>query len=521
MRQWCYGSQLKRRNVLVSTGLMLGGLVTDLSRGGNAAPSARKSSHQRNDNAIYDVVVVGAGVSGLTAARSLRQAGRKVLVLEAQAQIGGRLQRVQVGKFGRRAPGAVPGWVDIGGQWAGFTQTKTLEYARALKISTFPVPVGGKDTFLYDGRLSRHNYAWPSTPYNAKDLERNWPDLDVPTAQRDDVVATWRRIEALAKSIDPAAPWTHPDARVLDTMTITTWLERNAGTPMAAWWADVVARNWGGNGAFESGSASMLHFAWAQRVSPQSETPEALLFDGGAGQFPARLAADLPQGSVRTGEPAFYIEHSASSVAVTTPKGVYKCRAVIVAMPPHLTGRIHYEPPLPAARDQLTQRAPMGAIIKALVVYDTPWWRSKGLSGNAIGKLDAVELVADSTNPRRGSPGVLATFLTGEAATKYGATSLAERRAAVLADLATLLGPEARDAALEYQEGNWPANPWIGGAYSTFYTPGTWTQFGPHLRKPIGRIFWAGTEMSTAWPGYIHGALQAGEEAAAVVASVL
>ena len=116
---------------------------------------------------------------------------------------------------------------------------------------------------------------------------------------------------------------------------------------------------------------------------------------------------------------------------------------------------------------------------------------------------------------------MLATFLTGEAATRFGAAPLADRRAAVLADLAALLGPEARDTALEYQEGNWPANPWIGGAYSTFYTPGTWTQFGQHLRKPIGRIFWAGTEVSVQWPGYIHGALLAGEEAASAVAAVL
>ena len=512
---------MKRRDVLISTGLVLAGAGPGLSAGTRKASAAEDGPDRRLDNATVDVIVVGGGVSGLTAARSLRQSGHSVLVLEAQPRIGGRLQRLQVGLAGRSTAGAIPGWIDLGGQWAGFTQTKTLEYARALNISTFPVPVGGKDTFLYDGRLSRHNHAWPSTPYNKTDLETPWPDLDLPSAERDDVVATWLKIEALAKTIDPAAPWTHPDALALDSMTITTWLERNARTPIAAWWADVVARNWGGNGAFESGSASMLHFAWAQRVSPQRETPEALLFDGGAGQFPTRLAAGLPKGSVRTDEPALFIQHSTSGVAVTTSKGVYRAKAVVVAMPPHLTGRIHYDPPLPAARDQLTQRSPMGAIIKALVVYDKPWWRSKGLSGNAIGKLDAIELVADSTNPRPGSPGILATFLTGEAATKYGAAPLADRRAAVLADLAALLGPEARDTALDYQEGNWPANPWIGGAYSTFYTPGTWTQFGQHLRKPIGRIVWAGTEVSTQWPGYIHGALQAGEEAATAVAALL
>lgn len=512
---------MKLRNVLVSSGLTLRGLLTGSGAGSKAVSAAQDFSRSRNQQLTDDVIVVGAGVSGLTAARMLSKQGRKVLVLEAQPMIGGRLQRVLVGESGRSTPGAVPGWGDVGGQWAGLTQSKTLEYARELKIATFPVPVGGKDTFLYDGRLSRHNHAWPSTPYNSSDLAQEWSDLNVPRIERDDVVATWLKIEALAKTIDPLAPWTHPDARALDAMTIATWLERNARTPVAAWWTDVVARNWGGNGAFESGSASMLHLAWAQRVSPQRETPEALLFEGGAGQFPIRLAEDLPRGAIRTAEPALFINHSESGVAVTTSKGVYHGKAVIVAMPPHLTGRIHYDPPLPPARDQLTQRAPMGAIIKALVVYDTPWWRSQDLSGYAIGNLEAVELVADSTNPRAGSPGVLATFLTGQAATRYGEAPLAQRRAAVLADLAVLLGPQARDAVLEYHEGNWPANPWIGGAYSTFYTPGTWTQFGSHLRKPIGRIFWAGTEVSPAWPGYIHGAILAGEEAAAAVAALL
>jgi monoamine oxidase len=512
---------MNSRDVLVSSEIALDAGLSGLGAQAGGRSEEPDLDGSANTAPVLDVVIVGAGVSGLTAACQLSQAGRTTVVLEAQPQIGGRLQRLQVGSSNRSAANAVPGWIDIGGQWVGHTQTKTLEYARQLNISTFPVPSSGKDTFFHEGRLSRHNHAWPSTPYNTADLVRDWPALNVPTDERDDVVATWLKIETLAKSVDPAAPWTHPEARALDTMTIATWLERNARTPIAAWWTDVIARNWGGNGAFESGSASMLHFAWAQRVSPQSETPEAMLFDGGAGQFPLRLAAGLPKDIIHTDEPALFIEHSSSGVAVTTPKAVYRAKAVIVAMPPHLTGRIHYSPPLPAARDQLTQRSPMGALIKVLVVYDTPWWRERGLSGHAIGKLDVVELVADSTNPKPGSPGVLASFLTGGAATKFGALPLADRRAAVLQDFATLLGPEARDSALEYHEGNWPENPWIGGAYSTFYTPGTWTQFGASLRQPVGRIFWAGTEVSTAWPGYIHGALQAGEDAAQAVCTVL
>lgn len=132
---------MKRADDLLGSGV---GLAAGLSGLGDQAALGSEAPD-------LDVVIVGAGVSGLTAAYQLSQVGRTTVVLEAQPQIGGRLQRLQVGSFHRSAAHAVPGWIDLGGQWVGHTQTKTLEYAKRLNISTFPVPTGGKDTFFMRG----------------------------------------------------------------------------------------------------------------------------------------------------------------------------------------------------------------------------------------------------------------------------------------------------------------------------------------------------------------------------------
>jgi monoamine oxidase len=93
---------------------------------------------------------------------------------------------------------------------------------------------------------------------------------------------------------------------------------------------------------------------------------------------------------------------------------------------------------------------------------------------------------------------VLASFISGDRAAHWGARSLKERRSAVLADLVTFFGPQAA-SPLEYNEGNWPSNPWEGGAYAAYFTPGAWTEYGHYLRAPVGRIFWAGTETAKKW----------------------
>lgn len=359
-----------------------------------------------------------------------------------------------------------------------------------------------------------------------------------------DVQAAWSKIEALAKEIDPRMPWKHPMADSFDSKTLATWLAANSHTALGSWFVQCMNRM-GGSGGFEPCQASFLHVLWTQRVSPQREIPEAFLFDGGAGQFPELLAKKLPEGTVRLNSPVVKIEQHRQipnltlfrrnttkasqfpleAVATVTLLGgtqLHARHAVIVATPPHVAGAIIYEPPMPPVREQLTQRAPMGTIIKVLAVFDSPFWLEQGLSGTAMGNLETLEFVADSTNTvKPNAPGVLASFVVGKAALKHLEMTPQQRRLAIEADFGILFGPDAVNQHLvDVIEGVWPANQFVGGAFTTFFGPGVWTAYGDALWKPVGRVYWAGTETSTRWPGYIEGALQSGYDAAEAVCEV-
>jgi monoamine oxidase len=194
---------------------------------------------------------------------------------------------------------------------------------------------------------------------------------------------------------------------------------------------------------------------------------------------------------------------------------VVKARRAIVAVPPTLAARIVYRPPLPASRDQLTQRVPAGSVIKCHAVYDAPFWRDAGLTGQVTGDLGPVKVVFDNSPPG-GTPGVLLAFLEGAAARQLNRVSADERRAAVVGSLVEYFGPRAADP-VEYVDLDWSEEEWTRGCYGAHFPPGVWTQYGPALRASVDRIHWAGTETATVWSGYMDGAVQSGERAAAEV----
>jgi monoamine oxidase len=198
---------------------------------------------------------------------------------------------------------------------------------------------------------------------------------------------------------------------------------------------------------------------------------------------------------------------------------VLRAKRAIVAVPPTLAGRISYDPPLPALRDQLTQRMPQGTVIKTMAIYEEPFWRAEGLSGQAATDVGPARVVFDNSPPD-GSPGVLLGFLEGRLAREWGARPAAERRQAVLTGHARLFGERAARPE-RFVERVWADEEWTRGCYGCLMTTGGWTEYGTALRAPVGPLHWAGAETATVWSGYMDGAVQSGERACEEVLGAL
>jgi monoamine oxidase len=442
--------------------------------------------------AEVDVAVVGAGLAGLVAARELTRTGASVRVLEARDRVGGRLLNQPIGD------GAV---VEIGGQWVGPTQDRVLGLLDELGIETFPTYDDGKSVLELAGKTRRYAGTIPRVG---------------PLVLADIAIARFR-LERLARRVDPERPWDAPAG--LDDRTLADWLATGMRTKAAREMLRVAGRTiWGA----EPEQLSLLHALFYLRSAGGLDVmldvengAQQWRIQGGSQRIAEGIAAELGD-AVRLGAvvEGIRVDGGAVQVEVRGSEGV-RARRVIVAVPAPLRNRIAFEPALPEGSAAVAGATPFGRLIKCAAVYERPFWREAGLSGEALSDIGPTTLTFDNSPPD-GKPGVMLGFVGGADAETHVALSDEERRERVLECFARLFGDEAL-APRQYVEQDWGAEEWSGGGPTFILPPGAWASAGPGLREPVGPIHWAGSETATQWAGFMDGAVRSGERAAAEV----
>lgn len=438
------------------------------------------------------VIVVGAGLSGLAAARSLRRAGTDVVVLEARERIGGRVEG-----------GAIDGYpLELGGTWLGEGHTRMYELVDELGLETFRT-YNDEGQLLVDllgkqSRMKSSKGAVPKLgPFALADLGQGL-----------------LRFARMAKTVPLDEPWAAGKAEVWDGQTFESWIRRNLRTPSGRAYFRIACE-----AVFSADSAdmSLLHALFYANANGDLET--LLAVDKGAQQDRVvggtiRVAEELAAGlDVRLSSPVRTIRHTSGSVEVVLRDGSsVSGDDVIITIPPTLAGRIDYDPVLPSWRDQLTQKVPAGAVCKVFASYERPFWREAGLNGQAASDVGPVKVTFD-VSPPGGEVGVLLGFIEGGEARRWVRLSDQERRRTYLECMVRYFGAQAA-TPISYVEKDWSAEEFSRGCYGAHFAPGVWTAYGEALRPSIGRIHWAGAEYAHEWNGYMEGAVRSGERVA-------
>lgn len=460
--------------------------------------------HADRVTSSVDVVVVGAGLAGLVAARDLVRAGADVVVLEARDRVGGRLLNHELGD------GQV---VEAGGQFVGPTQNHVLHLAAELGVPLFPAHDRGDSVYVRRQRSRRFGGAIP-------------PDhLALP-----DVATVMKRLDVASRSIPVERPWDAPHADALDAITLATWVRRTSIGRGGEELLDVLLASAFGATAAEvsalfglwyvAGAGDAEHPGTVGRLMGVAGAAQESRLEGGSQRL-AHLLADRVSDRVRLGSPVHRIEQDDDGVRVVSARATYLARRVVVAVPPPLAARTDYAPLLPPQQRVLFERMAFGVLAKCEAVYPTPFWRDRGISGQGVFRGDAhpVASMFDNTPPDH-SPGVLMGFVGGAGWRRWSARSPRERRGAVLRSFARVVGPDAL-RPLDFVEQDWTAEPWTGGGPTSILPPGLLTGLGRWRDVPFGRVHWAGAEHAHYWNGVMDGAISSGRRTAADVAALL
>jgi monoamine oxidase len=446
-----------------------------------------------------EVCVVGAGFAGLTAARRLAGEGHTVVVLEARTRVGGRT-------WTEEASSGV--MIDRGGAWLSPRHVAALGLAQELGANIYKTYVNGAHLLISEGKALRYKGLIP----------RISPRAVI------QIALTQRKANRMASVVPLEEPWQAARAAEWDSQGLGSWLEQvRIRSTVGRDLFDMAVR--GLFAAPDMNDVSLLNFLYLVKAHEKLEDLFSIeggaqenLVDGGLGGLTHLMAAELGD-SVVLAAPVRSVAHIKDRVVVAGDHVSVTAHYAIVATPPAMSAQISFEPPLDPDRRDLYTHAVAGMETKTLVVYERAFWREDGFSGQSAEPHSASEVTIDAS-PSDGSSGVLASFTFGEVAQKVDTMPAAERHRAVIEALTSRFGPQAA-SPVDFVETSWWQEEWSQGCSMAHYNPGVLTRFGHLLRKPAGRVHWAGTETATKSHGAVDGAIRSGERAADEVLELL
>lgn len=447
---------------------------------------------------MLDCAIIGAGLAGLVAARDLRNRGLDVVVLEARDRVGGRVENALL---------TDDTYVELGGQWIGAGHDAILDLVERYGLRTIGLPTEGNLLVRVHGRamsVPTRADGKELTPFEVSDLSQGL-----------------LRLRRLAKRLAADPAWVEANGAWLQ-QELRRWVHTNLRTDGAQErFEEVYVAAYGPM----TNGETLLEGLRQINSGPDLETMMATngglnqqRVDGGMASLCEAIATELGD-VVRLGQPVVKVSHHEDAVLTLASGEQVAARAVISTLPPRLAVAMEYDPALPRWRSEVAEKVAAGNVIKALLIYDRPFWRDKGLSGQSSSDEGAVRVTFDTTR-QDSERGHLLGFFEGVEAGSLATKDEGDRRQAFIDSAVNAFGPEGAEV-VEYIERDWAAEEYTGGCHGAHFAPGIWTSNGPVLAAAEGCLHWAGAEYSAKFNGYMEGAVRSGEEVAATVARAL
>jgi monoamine oxidase len=445
-----------------------------------------------------EVIILGGGFSGLAAAKILQQAGRSFLLVEARERLGGRTHTRWINSNQ---------YLDLGGMWIGPTQDRMYALAREHRMEWYETYNEGRNILDLNTRIRTYKGLIPK--------------LDVVSLLNIDRVL--KKLERMAGEVNVHQPWALKTAERLDGKTLYDFVRNHCYTVDCF---KVVRAGLETVFACELNEISLLHALFYIRSGTSLNT--LLSIQNGAQQHRlkggmqtlAEKMADSFRASLRLNHPVTRVVQRDDQVEVSGTGFSYTARKVIIAIPPPLVSQISFEPGLPLPKTQLLQRMSMGIVGKIMLVYEKPFWRETGYSGQVVADEHQPFQTFFDASPAGAEYGILLAFCIANRARDFFAQPEQQRQTLALTTASRYFGTSA-NRVQHYADHCWADEPWSRGCYAGLYPTGAWTNFRGALTQRTGRIHWAGTETSDIWYGYIEGAVRAGErEARAIIESI-